>query len=499
MTLSPASIRSRAWLLAAVAALSSPALAQQFVGNWEDPGGAGTPTVEFFVSPAGSDITGTGTNANPWRTVSFAVASAAPFIGTSATPAPTPAPVSINVEPGTYDTAAGEMFPISVPAFGVTIETWRPTATGNPAPFDRPSLVGTGFAPNRPLINVDFIGTPGLPPSTIQTLEFSNSREGLRLEPGVLGVPIDIPIGVEVRQNYFHDCFAIALRIDTAADLTARHIVEDNDFGDLVEDLNAIFGWAVREASSGTSSTLYRSNRIQNYEEGIQVLAVNKGIAAPRIFSNFIQLAERSVTLDDCDSLVINNTIAFATDYTGAPALEGLTINGGTFVVSNNILWCPIDPGSPGTPAVDLTINGAVGTLVTNTNEDIPADPAPQFVGGDAHPNAIPTFPVDLHLTSTSPNIAAGTNAEALDPINTVRSVVVGGTIARTDISVDIDLGGRIHRSGLAVEAGAVPLVEIGADEVEFTGADVVFEFGSRIDFPVTATQDRFGHVLGQV
>jgi hypothetical protein len=476
--------------------------AQQFLGDWEDQAGS-VATIELYVSPTGSDTTGTGSPGNPWRTVSFAAGVARTFLADPLLPVtpndPVPAPVTINVEPGLYDTViAGEVFPIRAPAHGLTIETWRPT--GAAAPFDRPNLMGAGI-PTFTLILVDYVGDQSLPASTFQTLELSDAREGIAIDPGINSPPPGEPFGVQVRQNYFHDLLTIALRIQTDPHFCTRHIIEDNDFGDLLGEVR-ILGWAVREASQGIATTLYRSNRIQNYEEGLEVLAGFGigGIARPRIFSNFVQLAERSITLRECDSFVINNTVAFASDYTAAPSLDGVRFFGGTFVLSNNILWCPLDPSSPAIPAVDLQIlGGAVGTMVTNTSEDVPTDPAPLFVGGDAHPDAIPSVPVDLHLSRISPMIAAGTNAEALDPIVTIRSIFAGPMVVRTDITTDIDLGGRIHRSGLAVEAGLLPLVEIGADEVQYVSEDDDgIAFDSRIEFPVTATQDRFGHVIAQ-
>lgn len=486
MALSLHTLRSRAWLLAALAAPGSSVFAQQFVGNWEDPAG-GPPTIEFFVSQTGDDVLGTGSETNPWRSITRAVAGAVPFVGSCATPPVSPQPVTINVEPGGYDTSTGEMFPIQIPAFGLTIESWP---NGAPLNRDRPRVMGQGFGPNVALIQVAFFGSPALPPTTISTLELFAAREGISIRPDLCGgAPVDVELGVEVRQNWIHNCF-IALRIETAAGLSTHHVIENNDFGDF-EGHERVIGWAVREANQSFASTLYRSNRIQNYEEGIEVInlaAVEDCV--PRIFSNFVQLGERNMTLRNCASQVVNNTVAFAVEYSASPTPgpQGIEFVGGTFELDNNILWNP----DLGFPTADLVITGAVQiSQVTTTNEDNPLDPAPLFMGGDAHPGVPPQTPVDLHLSLISPMIGAGTNAEAHDPVDTIRSLVVGPMIVRTDITVDNDMDGRVFRSN--AEPGPVPGVEIGGDEfheMSRTGA-----FDCRIEFPTSLIQDRYGHV----
>jgi hypothetical protein len=66
------------------------------------------PAADFYVdATSGSNVSGNGTKQSPWKTISFAV-----------TGMPLPAPAAghtLHVNPGYYDTQAGELFPIQVP------------------------------------------------------------------------------------------------------------------------------------------------------------------------------------------------------------------------------------------------------------------------------------------------------------------------------------------------------------------------------------------------
>lgn len=77
------------------------------------------------------------------------------------------------------------------------------------------------------------------------------------------------------------------------------------------------------------------------------------------------------------------------------------------------------------------------------------------MVGGAAGPG---TYPVDLHLTSTSPAIDAGMTAPAvMDLVSGVKSITIPGTLGtvylRHDTIYDIDFGVRLN--GYNVDVGA--------------------------------------------
>ncbi|MBI5364592.1 MAG: hypothetical protein HZA53_15550 [Planctomycetes bacterium] len=446
-------------------------LTHELFGRWEDD--ASSQSIEFFVAPGGG---GAGTPNNPFGSITQALSLVSLILddpgagGTGATP---PIRITLNIAPAIYGSATGEVFPLRLPAHGVSIETWK----NDPAAVrDRPWIVGT-FLSNA--IEVDWVGNPTQPASVIQTLEITNANFGIRIAPGVLGAPTPTPIEVEVRQCFLHDC-ATPLRIETGGGFVTRHVIEDNDIG----DDEPVQNFAVRETCGGVASTLYRSNRIQMYEEGVNVSG-NGATCAPRIFSNFVQRCERTVTLTNCDSHVINNTIAFATDFTFVPQVSGVSIIGGTFELDNNLLWCPLPPSQ--VPAIDLSITGgAVGSQVANRIEDVAALPAPLLVGGDAHLGLLPT---DLHLSPPSPLIGAGSLVEAGLAL---RSLMVGPLLVRTDVSMDVDTDARFYASA----SEGLPTVDIGGDEFhDLTplGMPMV-----RIDYPVTPTQDRFGNVTAQ-
>jgi hypothetical protein len=460
--------------IAAALLASSRPQAQEFFGRWEDEGLDNS--IELFVAPGGG---GGGTADNPFPSITQALALVSLILNDPAVtpPAPTvPVRITINVAPATYDQAGtGEIFPLRIPARGVALETWP---NGSLPPNDRPLISGVGFLP---VIQVDWMGDLTVPSSVIHGLELQNGNPGIEIDPSLLSAPTMEPVGIEIRQCFVHDC-APGIRITTAANFVTHHVVEDNDIG----DLTPILHFAVREQNFGSASTLYRSNRIQLYEEGFNVTnGAEVAACAPRLFSNTVQRCERTVNLTNCDSHLINNTIAFAVDFTAVPAVTGVTITGGTFELDNNLIWCPDTPTL--VPAIDLTINGAIGTQVANVIEDATPALFPLLVGGDVH---LGMFPSDLHLSPGSPLIGAGSVVEAGLGVRSVP--VAGGPLARTDVSMDVDTDGRLFASA----GEAIPTVDIGADEFHDTLPSGAFD--ARIEFPTTPTQDRFGNINAQ-
>lgn len=68
---------------------------------------------DYWVDPVnGSDASGQGTSASPWKTITHAV--------TQITPPPAPASDTLHLRPGLFETASGETFPITVPP-GITL------------------------------------------------------------------------------------------------------------------------------------------------------------------------------------------------------------------------------------------------------------------------------------------------------------------------------------------------------------------------------------------
>ena len=465
--------------LALGALLGAPAQAQlTLFGPWEDDASMLVGSVELFVAPTGSDVNGTGTAANPYRSITRALEVAGANIGDPANPVapfpPVPVLYSINVAPGTYNADEGEDFPLRMPARGLALEAWP---WGASAGAERPKIEVSG---GQVGIQVDWEGALGVPHSVIQNFEIEGGESAIDLVPAdLMEAPLDT-LGVEVRGNDIHDAL-FGIRIQTEAEWIAEHVIENNTIG----DKTAVQGRAITETVRGFSSTLYRSNRVRMYEEGIRVTNEPGGVAVPRLFSNFVQLGESLVVLENCQSHVLNNTLAFAVDFTIVPFVQGLELSGGQAELHNNILWCPDTPSQ--TPAKPLVSNAMLFQQANRIGGN--ALPGPGLLGGDLHPGYAIT---DLHLSPFSPMIGAGVNHRVAHPTHTVQSVLVQGQVLRTDVSVDNDLDGRFYRA--AIETEVDPRVDIGGDEfIDLTPGLLP---ACRIEMPVTALQDSFGNLL---
>ncbi|MEM7308684.1 MAG: DUF1565 domain-containing protein [Planctomycetota bacterium] len=475
-------LRGAAVLAGALLAFSSTSRAQELYGRWEDDFAGVGETLEYYVSPSGDDLTGAGTPDAPWRSITRALSLAQviwldPAVITPPL-SPLPIQITINVAPGMYDAENGEVFPLRCPAFGLSLETWP---NGSTAGGNRP-VIDPAFAETA--ILVDWVGNESIAPSVFQALEIQNTPTGIHIEPSLLTAGLEGVLAVEVRESFIHDA-GFGIHIVTGPGFRSTHVIEDNDIG----DETAVQGAGIREENSGVASTLYRSNRVQLYEFGIMIDGNGPTTTVPRLFSNFVQLGENLLEINDCSSFVVNNTIAFALDFTVIPEVNGVTIGGGFVQLHNNILWNPETPS--GLAAIDLTISGAGTTQATNLIEDNAGGLTPGFVGGNIHPGFVAA---DLHLLPTSAMIGAGTNAQVFDPADTVDSTTAGSLFVRTDFPVDNDMDTRLFLS--SVEAGPAAVVDLGGDE--FLGLNPAGAPECRITMPNTPTQDSRGHVLAQ-
>jgi len=144
------------------------------------------PADDFYVDAThGSNVSGTGTKQSPWETISFAVTS-------MPLPAP-PAGHTLHVNPGYYDTQAGELFPIQVPlgvrlvgsgyAQSVIFGDGKSQiallhfAAGADV---RNELTGIGFHAGDPAILVPATAGPGTGP-VIRNCRFSYNLRALRV------------------------------------------------------------------------------------------------------------------------------------------------------------------------------------------------------------------------------------------------------------------------------------------------------------------------------
>ena len=114
-----------------------------------------TPSPDLYVSFDGSDETGDGTQANPFRTITHALEFAA-------------AVPNVHVGPGTYDTFGGEVFPLAVPP-GVAISAWP--AEGYLIPDDY--VIDGGGAATTLLTYTD---VPPELPCSLDSLTITNTK-----------------------------------------------------------------------------------------------------------------------------------------------------------------------------------------------------------------------------------------------------------------------------------------------------------------------------------
>jgi hypothetical protein len=472
--------------LAAVATSIAPfARGQGPLGPW-NPGNV------LYVSTIGTDIAGSGaTPSTAFQHLTFALTEAAQRTAGNGLP------TTINVAPGTYSAATtGETFPISVPAYGVSIE-----ARGSTAPvFDANSQTSTGFdvIEVRNLIDPwlvlhSTIQPSGLPPTNINGLVLTKGHRGLFIWPLVQTGVVSAPVRMEVR-----DCemFKNAIGIhDEVVSFFDEAVLEHNSIHDNFDaQVSTAPAFGIDIHSQLQSSLLIRANRIWHNEVNLQIINTTSDAndCRERVFSNFIEKGEQNIFMGKCACHVTNNTIAFATSFGGAAPI-GIVYNDGGAVnarltLRNNIIW---NPGQfpPTTGVEDIH---RVGTFIDDVfNNDIEDKLDVDVVLGQANFSEPPNFestlsmPEDLHIKAIvqSPAIWSGANPDyiraatdsggnppqPMTPYDPTMIMLVGGNPMRIDIPVDVDLDSRILQA--PTEASFLP--DIGADEVAFTAATV--------------------------
>ncbi len=501
----------------------SVATAQQFLGHWDDQSGVtppgGTQSIDIFVD-ASAPLGGIGTATLPFRTITEGLAlpqllTGYPGILGSVV---TDIRFTINVAPGLYD--ANEIFPLDLPANGVSLETWN---DGTFLPDDRAIITSAG----GPAVRVAWIGEESMPASVIQGLDITGGP-AILVSPATFGTdPGTEVLSVEIRDNRIAGSRGIEL--ETPPGFSTQYVLENNDIGrEAFEILSGVGGVGVSEVcfKEAAASTLYRSNRIQLYERLLSIdnqSGLGKAGAltcVPRLFSNILQFGETLAAISNCDTFLINNTLAFAVNLGGNPAPVGLSVTNGSLELHNNILWSPDVTGGGALQAampIDLILTNVVlpNPPLANIIFDqvgIPtAANSPNFVDGNVVPTPL-VIPMDLHLTPASvAAIGQGSLASAIDLTETVRSwmypsVPMGIETVRTDVSLDNDLDSRVHNSGVAGDAGLPPMVDIGGDEfrqlLPFVGArpirDGRIEFTDRMG-ACPPTQNALGNVVPEL
>ncbi|MGE0144591.1 MAG: hypothetical protein AB7T19_15010, partial [Planctomycetota bacterium] len=298
-----------------LASISHQLTAQNLLGPWDG-------STTFYVSTTGVNQPPPigGTFANPMRSISFALASAAQISPAS--------PVTINVFPGTYDMLV-ENFPLVVPAEGVALEALSD------------GVIITAQGTNQNVIEVRGTRSGALPEAVIQNFTITNGLNGVVLDESLSGLAVPgwrQETRVRFCQIVSNDNAGILIR--TAADedgiaFRSEHLIERNEISE-----NSI-GVAVT-SDGGYDATMIRCNRIFDNDFNVALnVIVGPTIDDPldrlfaRLCSNFIFDGNiASVQVSGGTTFLINNTIA--------DSVLGLDVGSNSTVdVASTIFWNP--------------------------------------------------------------------------------------------------------------------------------------------------------------
>ncbi len=395
-----------------------------------------------------------GSFAAPFRTITYALGQAAAALSAGI-------PVTVNVMPGVYDSALGEFFPIFFPARGLCLEAHAP------------GVLIDGQGSSEVLLCVDpgvASGPAGATPSSIlQGLEIRNGFAGaaIRLDLGQFGSqPLATPEAVEIRRCTTRECMW-AIQVNTNEGWRDRHVIEQN----------RLFGFNVSGGvlliNRGESSTLLRANEFIEHEYNLICFNYAAPEASqPRVFSNMLWGAEVQIQTTNCETRIVNNTIAFGRPHSLGQSVFGILIDGSspqTVTIANNIIWNPA--------GTDIQNQSSSVTVVRDTN-NVSANPvASEYTTNPGFVNSNPTSP-DLHLLTTSPNVERGVNGY----------VVPGNTLTLPSFVVRADLGNEFDLNWPRMDdfdKNGVAAVDVGADEVKV----------EVIDFFASGPIDSFGTI----
>ncbi len=444
----------------------------EYFGDWVQSG----THVEYYVARAGAGAVPVGYPA--YTTITGALAQAV----TDGNLGVVPVTINVLAAPGSYNAFIGEVFPIQLPAHGVSIEAYD-VSTVNGAPVVLGGNFGGGA---QELFLYNSIGNDELPPSVLRGLELRNNSGATNAAE----VRVDITLGAP----FYGDRIPVEIRdcvIRGAADIGVDLVGDEIASMEVVLERNVIEG-----ASSGPNSAdigvrvsgdegpcapIIRSNDIRSFPLNVQIAGGGESNQT-RLQSNFIQVGQTNVQIADCAPWIFSNTIAFAFDLGGnAVGLDmGMVTD---YTLSHNLIWNPDHGGMNYDPLDVVGLTPPIGPPSSgfrfnwyNLDEDDLIFSTgfagytlvsggiggtgfqPDFVGGDFGAGAMVT---DLHLNTTSALIDQGIYPEFFndrtlwEAENDVPGA--GWTIyIRTDHAHDRDFDPRI--------AGMGP--EIGADEV---------------------------------
>jgi len=359
---------------------------------------------DYHVAFSGSDLTGTGTATNPWRTITHAL---------SSIPAPTPSQRhTIHVGPGEWHTGTLEPFPLLVPegvtlrgaGIDITIISGMKSISRQPPPAYGTVLVRLQNPPAGP--------TPGIAPAEVTNLTMKHARNAIE----VVGDTTNVP------EPYIHDVKfwknTIGVQVTNAGPLIEACRFDTNNMGisagrlatvgnDMVFAHNRFVGNAYGVNAANTVKMLIEKNWFERNGVGVMVGTVGPIVSQPQLRNNFYfrngqGLTSTAVLAGRTLALVVHET--FYGNETGIASLDDTVFGGRSDPdIRNCIVW--------GSSSFD--VNGVSQEEIWNTDlstaANVPVGPMigvngimaqdPEFVDPDLG---------DLHLSDRSPCLDRG-------------------------------------------------------------------------------------------
>ncbi|MBK8979061.1 MAG: hypothetical protein IPM29_24455 [Planctomycetes bacterium] len=475
--------------------------AQQPFGAWVHDNAANSLSLYVAPAPLGSNSNSGDSPSRPLATLDRAVAVADRLL--SNTFPTTGTGVTINVLPGAYTLAA----PLSVPCFGIAIESYRCTSIGGAtAGLSGVTVQLASSFPNNGVIEFDRQLGPAsvarrldplrLPPSVLRGIEIVNNSVGfgIVIDPTINAATIlnrNAVTAVEINQCRIEG-MRRGLRIVNILGLPVPYanVIADNEI--------VACGMGLEIDSFSFQSDLLRSNRIHGGSEGIVLRSQTlvAGDMHARVLSNAVwDMADQfGIRMDNCSATIVNNTVAFVRGpvASAASVRYGGSGAGETLIIANNILFSPAPvPGAVNPLELDIVPGGFAGTLTVVNNDFDATSPAAPFAGSPTNiAIATPAFanmtaPFDVHLTPASPALVnPGDQGFVLPGSQT--TITVGGRTFGSNCALDMDLDART-----SVPAG-------GTTVALHRGADQLIGDGIRLTAP-TASPTALPHQLADV
>ncbi len=456
-------------------ALTCAANAQAIFGPWVHDTSV---PLSFYVSPTGSPAGSGISPSSPWP-LDFAVTNADAFL---AGLWPTfHSGVTINMLPGTYTLTQ----PLSLPAFGLSLEAYRDTSGG--------SVTITGNLSNAALLDFDqvvgpitaaTIGLPdGLPPSVVRGLTLTNNSSGyaIQIDPSrnASSDLVERTIEVQVNQCTMSQCArGVIIRNSMGMKSEYQNLIVDNRIGSCAVGIDVQNKWY--------ESDLFRSNRVIGSMTAMRFdgSGAKEGMLHPRILSNTIHNSSFLVglALNDCSARIVNNTMGFVTVASGITQPTTIRVSadasgspGESIVIVNNILFSPAYTiaGTLSYNPPEITIAGTpyTGQLFVEANDFdnsgplfSPAQPFSATNIGIANAQFV-AAPGNLHLTAASPSIA-NLGIQSFVVPGPRATIMLNGHSVPANCALDQDLDPRTHMQS----GGPVDVLHRGSDQFIETG-----------------------------